>query len=145
MTNLTTFYRQAAFTLMELMIVVAIIGLLSAIAIPSYDSYTRKARRADAQASLLELAQFMERHYTNKGSYYDSGTTPPTLPYTESPKDGGAKFYDLRVNLTNSENYTLQAVPKNAMAGDDCGTLTLNSNGVKGQGSGGTLSLCWRR
>lgn len=138
--------QQAAFTLIELMIVVVIISVLTMIAMPSYDNHVRKSRRADAQASLLELAQFMERHYTAQGGYYTNGRTGgnPTLPYTTAPKDGGNTFYTLTVSVTSSENYTLSAAPAGAMTGDNCGTLSLNSMGVKGQSSG-TLAECWRR
>jgi type IV pilus assembly protein PilE len=137
---------SAGFTLIEVMIVVVIIGILAAIAYPSYQEHVRKARRADAQAALMELAQLMERHYTANGRYLTAANAAPALPFTEAPKDGSAKFYNLGFTATPTANaYTLQAVPKNAMANDSCGTLTLAHTGAKGQGAGATLAQCWRR
>src|SRR5690606_38472416 len=83
---------SAGFTLIEVMIVVAIIGILAAIAYPSYQDHVRKSRRADAQTALLELAQFMERHYTTNGRYLTSANAAPALPFSEAPKDGTTKF-----------------------------------------------------
>jgi len=140
-------HRNVGFTLIEVMIVVVVIGILSAIAYPSYQEYVRKARRADAQANLMELAQFMERHYTAQGGYLASGNSgaSPTLPFTEAPKDGGTKYYDLSLSAATASAYTLQAAPKGAMAADKCGTLTYTNAGTKGQGTGGSLQECWRR
>lgn len=136
-------HKNKGFTLIELMIVVAIIGILSAIAIPSYDSHVRKSRRADAQASLVELAQFMERHYTNTGSYYTAPgvTTVPSLPYQTSPKGSSTTFYNLSVTVDSSESYTLSAAPAGAMSTDSCGTFTLDSRGLKTP----STNDCWRR
>lgn len=139
--------HRAGFTLIEVMITVAIIGILAAIAYPSYQEHVRKARRADAQSGLMELAQFMERHYTSQGGYLANGNSgaSPTLPFSETPKDGTTKYYDVTLSAASASAYTLQAAPKGAMAADDCGSLTLTNTGAKGQGSGGTLAECWRR
>lgn len=138
----------AGFTLIELMIVVAITGILAAIAYPSYQEHIRKTRRADAQTALMELSQFMERHYTANGRYLNADATAPTLPFTEAPKDGATKYYDVGFpagTAPTANAYTLQAVPKGAMAGDVCGTLTLTNTGAKGQAAGQTQATCWRR
>ena len=134
------------FTLIELMIAVAVVGILAAIAYPSYQEHVRKARRADAQTALLELAQFMERHYTANGRYLTTAGAAPVLPFDAAPKDGATKYYDLSFTATpTASSYTLRAVPKGAMAGDACGTLTLSNTGAKGQAAGATLAECWRR
>lgn len=138
--------QQAGFTLLELMIVVAIIAIISAIAYPSYQDSVSKAKRADAVASLMELAQFMERYYTANGRYLDAADAAPTLPFTSSPKDGGSANYTLGFSGTPTAfAYTLQAVPAGSMSGDKCGTLTLANTGQKGQGTGATQADCWRR
>ncbi len=139
--------KTAGFTLIEVMIVVAIVGILAAVAYPSYQEHVRKTKRADAQSALMELAQFMERYYTANGRYLTSTNAAPILPFTEAPKDGTSKSYNLAfaANSPTANSYTLQATPKNSMAGDKCGTLTLTNTGAKGQAAGATMADCWRR
>ncbi|WP_275097935.1 type IV pilin protein [Sedimenticola hydrogenitrophicus] len=134
------------FTLIELMIVVAVIGILAAIAYPSYQEYVRKARRADAQAALLELTQFMERFFTVNSRFVNTDNSQVVLPFTESPKDGGTKYYDLQfvAGTATTTTYTLEAVPKNAMAGDGCGSLRVNQAGVKSRTGSMSADQCWR-
>ncbi|RAU17359.1 type IV pilin [Nitrincola tibetensis] len=139
--------HDKGFTLIELMIVVAIIGIIASVAYPSYQDSIAKSRRANAQASLLELAQFMERHYTANNQYTVGNTnpvTPPALPFTVSPKDGGAVFYNIDLAIITATTYTLRATPAGAMAGDNCGNLTLTHTGVKGRTGSLALNQCWR-
>ncbi|MDT3718953.1 type IV pilin protein [Pseudomonas oryzihabitans] len=137
------------FTLIEIMVVVAIVGILAAIAYPSYSEYVRRGNRADAQASLMELAQFMERNYTRTGRYTQdaAGNTAPVLPFLTSPKDGNRAIYDLSLATVTTTTYTLQATPRagGAMAGDRCGNLTINNTGLRGQTGTANNADCWRR
>lgn len=146
-TNGFTRKSSAGFTLIEVMIVVAIVGILAAVAYPSYQEHVRKAKRADAQTALMELSQFMERYYTSNGRYVDSDGDAPELPFDEAPKDGGSKSYDLAFveNSPTANSYELEAIPTGSMANDKCGTLTLANTGAKGQDAGATLAECWRR
>lgn len=139
--------RSSGFTLIEVMIVVAIIGIIAAISYPSYQEHVRKTKRADAQTALMELSQFMERYYTANGRYLTSDNAAPTLPFTEAPKDGAGKSYNLSFaeNSPTANSYTLQAAPKGSMTGDKCGTLTLTSTGAKGQAADASMAECWRR
>ena len=123
------------FTLIELMIAVIIIGILAAIVYPSYIDSVRKSRRADAESVLLELANYMERTYTESNKYNPTGFA---LPITQSPKTGD-KFYDISTASINANSYVLQAVPvaNTSQAADSCGTLKLSSSGVK------TPANCW--
>lgn len=131
--------RDSGFSLVELMVVMAIIGILASIAYPSYLDYLARARRADAKAVLMETAQFMERYYTQNGTYVGAA-----LPYAEAPKDGTTKYYDIAAAGVTATAFTLEAVPKGSMAADSCGTLTINQAGQKGN-SGGTkgAAQCW--
>jgi len=145
------------FTLVEMMVVVAIVGILSSIAYPSYQNSVMKSRRADAKAALLELANFMERHATEVGCYLDPGIdnvcgaggddTNPVLPFLTAPKSGTA-YYDLVLFPVDATSFTLTANPINnsPQQNDECGSLTLTNTGVKGiigAASGLTVANCW--
>ncbi|MBV0932986.1 type IV pilin protein [Marinobacterium weihaiense] len=141
-----TCQKNRGFTLIEVMIVVVIIGILASIAYPSYVEYVNESRRSEARSNLLELAQFMERYHAANGRYVTSagGSDAPALPYTQSPKEGGSKFYTLSLSNLSSGAYQLNAAPMGAMAGDRCGTLTLSHQGLKGSTSG-DKDDCWGR
>lgn len=125
--------KVVGFSLMELMIVVAIVGILGSIAYPSYLNQVTKSRRTDAQAVLMEAAQFMERFYTENNRYHqDTGGTAVALPAQlgESPRDSGTKSYDITVQTATASTYTLRATPKNGQAGD--GFLQVTNTFAKG-------------
>lgn len=119
------------FTLIELMITVAIIGIIASIAYPSYIEQVRKTRRTNAQSDLVEMASFMERFYTENFTYVGAA-----LPFTESPKQGNPKYYDLTV-ATTALTYTLTATAKGTQTADSCGDLTLTNTGAS------TPANCW--
>ncbi len=136
--------RVSGFTLIEMMITVAIIGILAAIAYPSYTEYTMKSRRTEAKSCLMELAQFMERLYATNATYLDDGQAPtlPTLSCTTSLSGHYALSFSGTPTRTS---YTLQAIPQGSQASKDtkCGTLTLNQAGAKTESGTGTVSDCW--
>ncbi|MFN5080146.1 MAG: type IV pilin protein [Burkholderiales bacterium] len=138
--------KQQGFTLIELMITVAIIAILAAIAIPSYTQYVQQGRRSDARATLMLAAQWMERFRSeNNGSY--AGAVLPAGMAT-SPATGAAMY---NITLTNlaAGTYTLNAVPTGVMAGDVCGTMTIDNTGLRTAKAGSTtaadLQQCWNR
>jgi type IV pilus assembly protein PilE len=138
------------FTLIEMVIVVAIIGILASIAYPAYTESVARSRRADAKSALLENAQWMERQYTVSGSYgkrgNGAGVDNADLPVQESPKGSGMKAYTVSFAASSAAGYTLKAVPINAMASDKCGTFTLTSQGVKALVSAtASVADCWER
>lgn len=142
-------HKCGGFTLIELMIVVAVIAILAAIAYPSYQDSVRKSRRADAKGVLLEAAQWMERFYTENNRYDQNRAAPPVavaLPagLAEAPKEGGTKYYDITLSAVAQNSYALQAAPKGVQSGDPCGTFTLTHTGVKGVSGGSyTKDRCW--
>ena len=134
--------RALGFTLVELLMVIGILGLLSAIAYPAYRESVRKGRRTEAQSALIELNQFMERYYTENGRYVDVDGDPPALPFSRVPRDGGAALYDLSVTAT-AEAFTISAQPVvgSAQGSDRCGELKITEAGAKSA----SVTDCWRK
>ena len=143
------FYMGRGFSLIEVLVVVAVIGILAAIAYPSYQGSVAKSRRADAQSALAGLAQAMERHFTENNTYESAiaGTAPqpPIIFPTQAPLDGSTKFYNLIVQTVTPTTYTLRATPIGGQAGD--GNVDLTSTGIKrwdrGNDGFGATDNCW--
>lgn len=129
--------QKNGFTLIELMITIAIIAVLAAVALPSYQGSVKKSRRSDAQAALAGFANAMERHFTTNNNSYKgaaSGGTDngvPTVFAPQSPLDGATKYYNLRIAgvPADGSRYTLRATPIGAQVGD--GVIELDSTGAR--------------
>jgi type IV pilus assembly protein PilE len=132
--------RQRGFTLVELMLVVAVIAVLAAIAIPLYQEYILRAKRNACEAVMVSVAGVFERRHSAANSYMkptvtaaddpahlpgDTPTSRPTCP------EKGPKSYDLSVDNVTASSWTLIAKPYGTQEADKCGTLAINHLGQK--------------
>ncbi len=137
--------KQKGFTLIELMIVVALVAILASIAYPSFQEQVRKSKRSDASGALEGLANVMERDFTANGTYRDvigAGLFP-----SQSPIDPNANpAYNLTVPTATATTYTLLATRTGSQGVDRCGDLRLQHTGAKeivNQDAGVTADDCW--
>ena len=140
--------KNSGFTLIELMIAVMIIGILAAIAIPSYQQYVTRSNRTEGMALLQEAAARQERFMTQNNRY---ATTVAELGYTATGGRAAGRsannFYQLTIaNSASTVEYSMTVVPQGAQASRDseCGTLGLNHVGAKSKTGSGALSDCWK-
>ena len=139
---------QAGFTLIELMMVVAIVGIIMAVVLPGYQDSVKKSRRADGRAALMELAGLQERFYAKNGTYTTTVDSDSGLDYgsTASPKG----FYNLTAAACASGTiatcYVLSAAVIGNQSGDtDCAVLTMDSRTERAAktSKNKTTTECW--
>ncbi len=138
--------KVRGFTLIELMIVVAVIGIIAAIAYPSYSGYVQKSRRTDAKAALTEAAHALEKYYTMNARFTGAtlGSGAADVYKDKSPEG----YYSLTLTVPDANSFTLSAAPtsKGNQNGDShCAVFTLNNAGQKGaqDASSTSQSDCW--
>lgn len=138
--------KYKGFTLIELMIVVAIIGIISAISFPSYDRYMKKSGRADAKVGLMRIADLQERYYLQNDTY----AANTTLLGLANPWITAEGYYSIAVDVgagVNGFALTATAVAGETQINDlDCRTLSQSSIGVKtatDDGGADSTSKCW--
>ena len=138
------------FTLIEAMIVVAIIGIIVAFGYPSYRDQVMKSRRAEGMSGLLELADRLERHYSDVGTYQQSNGTDDKSDDTDTKVADvfpgfSSDYYTLTIDAQDSLNFTVSATRKGPQQKDKCGNFTLTSQGVKSVSDGSLLKEdCWK-
>lgn len=127
------------FTLVELMIVVAIVGILGSIAYPSYQDYIMRTNRSAAKACLMEHAQFMERFYTTNLTYADAD------PDLGCRTNGNLnQRYTIAPSNLGQRTYRVTAVPQGAQLRDtECGTLSIDQSGARGVTGTEPVARCW--
>lgn len=139
--------RAAGFSLIELMIALAIIGILASVAYPSYVDHVVRTRRASAAGCTMELAQFMERVYASNLRYDQNNGAATALPATVCRTEL-APHYTLQFGTGQPQqrSFTIEAVPQGAQATKDtrCATLSINQANVKTENGSGTVAECWK-
>jgi type IV pilus assembly protein PilE len=134
------------FTLIEILIALAIVGILAAIALPAYQDSILRAGRADGKNALMQVASDQERFYSNGFTYSTKATPLATVPATTLlSRDGN---YQITVAAcsggTIATCFKATAAPQGNQTDDSCGNLTIDSLGVRAA-SGGTVADCWER
>jgi type IV pilus assembly protein PilE len=130
--------KICGFSLVELMVVVAIAAIIASIAYPAYQGQMQKTRRADAKAALMDAAAKMERHYTQFGNY--SGTVAISATSSEG-------YYSITATVTgaSSQTFTItaDAPAGTAQDGDDCGDYVIDQAQQKTVSGTLAANICW--
>jgi type IV pilus assembly protein PilE len=138
-------FKQKGFTLIELMIVIVVIGILAAIALPAYQDYVTRAKRADAKTALLAVQLAEEKWRANNSSYTPLMTNLgyPGNTAQNSPDNN----YKVTVTNTTATTYTITAVPQGSQATRDteCANFIINQNNTTTVSGTGAATTCWNR
>ena len=156
-------WRSLGFTLMEMLVVVAIIGILTVIAVPNYQQYVRKSHREDAQSALAQLRAQMERFYSLCYTYQGAAVGgeqnascnvpepagvrgAPRIFSPRSPQDAeeGMQSYNLTIMASSDNDFWLKATPVGAQLADECGALYLHSSGIRASDNPNESNKCWQ-
>jgi type IV pilus assembly protein PilE len=128
--------KSSGFTLIELMVTVAIVGILAAIIYPSYKSILEKTRRQEAIRTLLEASQYMESYYAMNLDYSAAVSGGVVTGFTANTDF--TDYYALTA-VAGTSSFTLSATPSGGQSADSCGTLTITNTGT----TSAATSDCW--
>ena len=145
--------NQGGFTLIELMITVAVVAILASVAYPSYIDYINRAHRQEAKTALMKAAQQMERYYSihncypsNSANCGTASSSAAALTAASIPSYSGdtsaASYYTLSVT-TNAQDFTLTATP--VKSDSKCGNFTLSNTNAKGATGSQGSTTCWQK
>ena len=141
-----TKFTAQGFTLIEILIALAIVGIITAIALPAYQDSTLRAGRAEGKNALMQVASDQERFYSNGFTYSTKATPLATVPANTLTSQNGK--YQVTVAAcsggTIANCFVATATPLSNQTSDSCGNLTIDSVGVRAA-SGGTVADCWER
>ena len=131
--------KENGFTLVELMIAVAIVGIITAIAIPSYTAYVLRTNRTDATRTMILDAQAFERCYSQSFTYLGCATVPV------GPAPSGQGKYTITITNLSATTYTITATPLAAeqMGDTTCAAFTLDETATQGAMPAGNAQTCW--
>ena len=135
--------HDKGFTLIELMVVVMIIAIIAAFAVPNFLRYGLRSRRSDGQAMLMRVANAQEQYYATYNSYGSLSALGYTTAASQLSEKG---YYQLSISPSSpTSTFTASAAPVagGPQSKDDCGTLTINNTGTKSQSGSTTNGTCW--
>ena len=140
--------KVSGFTLLELMIVVVIVSILTAIALPAYNSQMAKGRRSEAVTALMQSQQALERYFSANGTYSSpagANAVPANIIQATVPNTGGAAYYNINAVVTDT-TFTLTATRAGIMGSDPCGNFIIDQTGAQSLASATyTTDQCWRQ
>ena len=133
--------KNRGMTLVELLIVVAIVAILASVALPSWNSQVQKARRADARNTLMFVQVEQEKYRADNGSYASSMSALGLSTYNSTSRD----YYNVSIVSSSATAFVASAAPNTngGQNGDSCGTFAINQSGPDGSGSYASISECW--
>lgn len=145
---MTTARTQGGFTLIELMVAIVVVGILTTIAVPSYQSYVLRANRTVAKAALVDASSRLESYFIVHKSYTNDVTKIQLQRYLKRDSSTSSTqtdaIYDLSISVSGN-SYTVSAAPLGVQLKDtSCLTLSLTSTGIRSS-SAGTADSCWSR
>lgn len=142
--------RTRGFTLIELMIVVAVVGILAAIAYPSYQEYVRRGNRAEARATMMDMAQMQERFFSSNNAYLTIPAPPAAPPagWKNWSGSSGAVKYNISVAVVPAAagvpaSFTITAAPAAGYADPKCASMALDNLNTKTSSPHG-IDYCWK-
>lgn len=138
---------QQGFTLIEILIVVAILGVLIGIALPAYNNSVLRSGRAEAKGELMQVAADQERYFSSFNTYINDATplNTPTVANRNRTTQNGLYVISVAAGATGiGSSFVATATPQGDQANDQCTTLTITNTGVRGA-TGGTADECWQR
>lgn len=137
--------NSKGFTLLEMMVVVAIIAILVAISTPIYQGFITKSKRSAASVCLMESSHFLERNYTLAMRYDQTSSGEDIALSNSSCKNSLSSDYQISIVSIDETTYTIQAQPIGLQASrdDECGTMTIDEIGTKTVSGSAAVSRCW--
>lgn len=139
--------RARGFTLIELMVSVAVVAILAAVAYPNYTSQVVRTRRSAAAGCAVEMAQYMERVYASNLRYDQNDGAATVLPNTPCRGEIANQYtLSFAAGQPQTRTFTVQATPQGQQASRDahCGTLTIDQSNTKGRSGTASVADCWR-